>query len=154
MSSKNCLPESLRFARRFGNLGQQKKPTASVSLAAGFPVLTVVLLRWQVEAHQDPSPDWRKTGRSRLAPARRGFLEVRGLCSVPIGMVFSHAGLGCVVLAFFHFVAGLKELHQTVDQFLPAPNHMQAVFALMLIQQPGETLFEFHVSTLPSLLSL
>jgi hypothetical protein len=31
---------------------------------------------------------------------------------------------------------------------------MQAVFTLMLIQQPGETLFEFHVSTLPSLLSL
>jgi hypothetical protein len=50
------------------------------------------------------------------------------------------AGLRCVVLVFFHFVAGLKELHQAVDQLLAAPNHMQPVFTLMLIQQPGETL--------------
>jgi hypothetical protein len=42
--------------------------------------------------------------------------------------------LSCVVLVLFHFVAGLKEFHQTVDQFLAAANHVQAVFALMLVQ--------------------
>jgi len=62
--------------------------------------------------------------------------------------------LRCVVLAFFHFVAGLKEFYQTVDQFLAAANHVQAVFALMLVQYPGETFFQFHVSTLLSLLLL
>jgi hypothetical protein len=42
--------------------------------------------------------------------------------------------LSCVVFVFFHFVAGLKEFDQTVDQFLAAADHVQAVFALMLIQ--------------------
>jgi hypothetical protein len=109
-------------------------------LAAGFPVrIAVALHHWQVGAHHDPSPERRIAGRGWLGPAGRGFLDVRGRDMILDS--FSAAQLGSVVSLFVHLDAGFEKRDQTVDQFLPATNHVQAIFLLMLIQQLGETFF-------------
>jgi len=114
MSSKNCTPVSLRKKRCPPCLDKQKSPLPDslwrrlfLSVRSFYFVGRWKLIKTRLQNHGIPDA-------AGLAPARRGFLrrslEVRGRVMLFLTLVYA-ADLRCIMLVFFHFVAGLKKLH-------------------------------------------